>query len=368
MAKKPVTEDRSVAAKASGGKIPLSPVGYASTYTSDAAKKASAASDQTPFLGQEGEQIIQTTGGATQLTGGILRGSKKDIKEGASNLGKGILSAVTAEPLRSLNKPPPQQFSGGSPEALAANRAQYDQGILSGYDMTGRGEAMAGVGINTANAAANMGGGLYNAGMGIGASGIYGQGSAIDASINAAQRDVGSVAAQQQKMANDDLARRMMGQASAARGGNQAAAMRNAQGAASQNALVTNQQIGLMRLQEEQAKRAGEVQAQQFAAGQYGDRAALGYGTANQGAGQVNTAGSTIGGIGGNIMDAGNTQTKTFVDAETEQNKAQLDADTKWASAKKASQGGVGGVVKNFIGGLFALTMAFGLDSLTQVF
>src|SRR5690349_2910872 len=94
------------------------------------------ASKDTPFLGQLGTETVQTVGGSVQLTGGIARGNAKDIKEGASNLGKGVLSALTGGPLRSLNTPPPRQYIGGSPEAMEAARARNEAGILSGAGMT----------------------------------------------------------------------------------------------------------------------------------------------------------------------------------------------------------------------------------------
>lgn len=341
-----------------------SPSAYGAQYTDRAVAAADKASEQTPFLGAEGKQLAQTTGGAAQLTSGIFQGKKADIKEGAKNLGQGVWSAVTAAPLRSLNKPPPPSYSGGSQDALAANRAQYDAGILAGQDQNLRGEGLSMYGAEVANTAAQMGAGtydasqgLYGAGMATAMTGMGGQTSALDASIAAANRNVGSIAEAQQRMANDTQARQMAGLAASARGGNQAAAMRNANAQSSQNALVNNQQIGMMRLKEEQDLRASQTQAQQFAASQYGDRAALGYGTATSGlgaantaTGQVNTAGSTIGGIGSNIMGSGSDATKTFTDAELRQNEAQLKADAEHESAKKASKGGVKNIVSNIIG------------------
>ena len=323
--------------------------------------------DRMPFLGTVGKEFTDTMGGMAQGIQGVFSGDKKQAKEGVKRLGEGMLSAATGGALRAMNNPPPKSYMGGSAEALNAKRAQYEQGMLLGLGQNARGELMAGQGAGIAGVGAAMGGGTYDAagnlygtGMGIGASGIGAQDAAIGQAINTAGMQVGSLAAAQQQMANDANSRQMMAQASAARGGNQAAAMRNAQAQGSQNALVTNQQLGLMRLKEEQDRKDSMVQAQQFAASQYGDRASMGYGTATQGlgaqntaTGQVLTAGSTIGQIGSNVMGSGNDQSKAFLNAEVEQNKAQLESDKANASAKQAAKGGVGGIVGKVIGSIF---------------
>lgn len=261
------------------------------------------------------------------------------------NYGNAVYNAVVGKPgiqaARNLLQGPKGTVVGGSLGALDANRQQYDQGILAGQDQLARGEGVSMYGADTAATAAGMGGGLYDAGMGMGASGIGGQNRALAASIAAAGQDVGSVARAQQQMATDAQARQMQSMAASARGGNAASALRNAAAQGSANQLQVNQQLAVMRMQEAESRRAAQQQAQQFAAQQYGERAATGYNAANAGAGQVNTAGSTIGGIGSNIMGSGTQNTKTFVDAETEQNVEQAKIDAETQKAKAAHRKGI---------------------------
>ena len=314
--------------------------------------------DRTPVLGQIGKDAYNGIYGGGQVVGGVLTGKR---------LGQSVISSITAGPLRALNNPPPRQYMGGSKEALEAKRAQYEQGMIAGVDQNSRGEATAMQGANVAGQGAVMGAGTYDTAMNLASTGqnvaqggMASQDAMLGSSVANASQQLGSLAAAQQQMANDTQARQMQAQAAAARGGNSAAAMRNADMQSSQNALVNNQQLGAMRLQEEQARNARITQAEQVAAGQYGDRAAMGYGTAAQGLGAANTAtgqvvnaGSTIGNIGGNTMQSGNTMSGNFINAEVAQNKAQLDADEKNASAKQGAKGGVLGMVGKAIGSIF---------------
>lgn len=345
----------------------VSPSAYGAEYTDKAVAEAEKAQQTTPFLGAEGKQIAQTTGGAAQLTGGIFSGNKADIKQGASNLGKGVWSALTAAPLRSLNEPPPPSFLGGSAEALQQRRDMYQSGIGTGQNIQMAGLNVAGQGAATLDRAGMQAQqdranayGMTGIGYGIGSQGLGSQNAALDASIANAGRDVGSAAAQQMRMANDVNAQQMMGMASAARGGNQAAAMRNAQAQGSQNALATNQQLGLMRLQEAANQRDAVTQAQQAAAGMYGNQAQLGYGMAGQGisqaqqsTGQLATTGAQTGQIGLGMSGIGTTSQGQYINALTETDKAQLDADKAQAEAAQKSKGGVAGVVGKVIGSIF---------------
>jgi hypothetical protein len=275
------------------------------------------------------------------------------------NYGNAAYNALVGKPgiqaARTLLSGPKGTAMGGSLAALDANRQQYDQGILAGQDQNARGEGIAMAGADLASLAGDMGMGAYGAGMGIAGlgagaigSGFQGQNSMLGQSLQTAGMDVGSVARQQQQIANDQIAGRMMAQAAAARGGNQAAAMRNAGMQASANQLQTNQQLALMRQQEMVDRRNAQLQAQQFAASQYGDRAALGFSGAAQGLGAatnagglVNQAGSTIGGIGGNIMGSGTQNTGNFLDAEVTQNAKQAEIDQKHQEAKAAHRKGI---------------------------
>lgn len=268
---------------------------------------------------------------------------------------------------KDMLKPQAHTYVGGSPEALAANRAQYDAGIQTGQGYTANGMNMAGVGANVAlgavplaqqqNAAAM---GMWGAGMGLGQQGTAAQNAAIGASIASARQNVGSQAQLQQQMANDAQARQMMAMASAARGGNQAAAMRNANAQASQNALITNQQLGLMRLQEAQNRRDAITQAQQYAAAQYGGQAGLGYGTAaqglgaaNQASGQIGQIGGTVGGIGTAIAGAGNQMQGQYLNAELDNNRTQAEMDARWQEADAKRRAGLVKGISQGIGSMF---------------
>ena len=319
------------------------------------------------FFADEGKQITNLTGGSTETAEGIFTGDFGKVKHDAGNMAKSFGSALSAAPLRNALRGPESVYAGGSKEALEANRAQYDAGILAGQGQVGRGEGLAFAGADVAGQAAGMAqgtygaaGGLYGTGTQLGASGIGSQNAALGASIASAGTQTGSLAEALARQTTQEQGQQMMGQAASARGGNQAAAIRGAQVQASQNALATNQQIGLMRLQEERARQDAITQAQQFAAGQYGNQAQLGYGTAEAGlgaqnaaTGQVNAAGSTIGGIGGSVMGAGTTTQGQFLNAEVQQNTAQANADMEIQKAKSAHKAGLLKGLSSSVGSMF---------------
>lgn len=295
------------------------------------------------------------------IFGNITRGN---YKQAAINAAYGAPGWAAA---RELLKGPRGVYMGGSQDALAANRNQYDAGILGGQGQNARGEGIAMAGADTLGTAAEMGMGTYGAGMGlaglgmgIGSRALDAQGRSLTGALDTARTDIGSQAALQQQMANAAQTNTMMKTAAAARGGNAAAALRSATAQGASNQIATNNNLALLRMQEAKDRRDAQIQAQQFAAGVQGDNAQLGFGTAAQGlgvannaTGQVNNAGSGIGAIGGSIMGSGNTATSTFVNAEVEQNKSQLAADQATEEAKRKHKAGILGGISKAVGGMF---------------
>lgn len=317
------------------------PYGKASTGTqgvNDAIYKQGGGKN---FFTDEASQVVEGFGGGAGIVEGVFTGDGRKIKEGIGHVANSVGSALSAAPIRNALKGPDPSYYGGSKGAGAAMQARNDAGIMAGMDTAGAGVGVAGTAANMAGGTYNQAGTLGQMGVALGGQGIYGQNQALDASIGAAGTQVGSLAEQMARQQTEQQARQMVGQAAAARGGNQAAAIRGAQQVAAQQAAQTNGQLALLRLQEEQDRRAAMVQAQQFAAGQYGGQAQLGFGTAgdalgvqNAATGQVNQAGSTIGQIG-------TTTTGQFLDAETEQAKAQLAADQANQEAKSKHKAGL---------------------------
>lgn len=321
--------------------------------TGRANQRVDKATEEAPFLGTVGKEITNSVGGTAKVVGGVLDGNKREIKEGAKMFGESVLSATTGGALRSLNKPPPKSHYGGSAEEAAALKARNAAGIDAGLGVTDSGLQVIGTAVGQAGQNRNVGLGMVREGGQVANTGMLSQDARINASLAAANQPVNSVAEAQMRMAADRNNAQMMAQASAARGGNQAAALRSAQAIGSQNSLETNQQAGLLRLQEEQARRAGIVQANQSAAGMYGDRAQLGYSVAGQGLGAATTATGQTGQLGQAVTQVGTTTTGQFLGADTAQNQAQIQADAKWADEAQKSKGGVAGVVGKVIGSIF---------------
>jgi hypothetical protein len=292
-----------------------------------------------PFLGQEGKQLAQTMGGATELTAGILGGNRRQISQGWDNLKNGVYSALTAQSLLGLNKPPPQQFLGGSQEALDQRRQMYMAGLQGGNEMMGLGAAGAGDGMGMA--AADRGYGYDLAGAG-----IVGQAMAIDQARQMAARPTDSLARLQLQQGLAQNQQAMLAQAAQARGGNQAAAMRQAQMLGTQEALQTNAQAAQLRAAEQQAAINRQLGVEQMAAQASGQQLGLGMGAAQAGTAQYSQNALGVGQLG--LGSQGQ-----YLDAQAQADKAQLEADTKWASAKKAAQGGIMGTVGRAIGSFF---------------
>lgn len=296
-----------------------------------------------------------------EIAGNFARGN---YAQGAVNLAYGAPGWAAA---KDMMKPQSHVYMGGSPDALAANRQQYDQGIQAGQGYTAQGVGMANQGANIIGSAVPLaqqqrdaGMAMYGIGLGTGVGGIGRQDSMLNSSIANASRNVGSAAQLQQQMATDAQGRQMAMMAASARGGNQAAAMRNAAAQGSQNALASNQQLALMRLQEAQNQRDAITQAQQYAAGQYGGQAQLGYGVAAQGlgaatqnSGQIGQLGQGIGGIGSNIAGVGNQMQGTYTNAEIANNEAQLKADQAWQEADAKRRAGLVKGISSAVGSMF---------------
>lgn len=313
------------------------------TNTVDKAGNYMSSSQQnSPFLGQEGTNIVDTTGG-------IWKGVTGD-KSGWKQAGNGVWNSLTAKGLRQMNNPPPQSFYGGSADAMQGYRDQFQGGI-------GMGQGYMGQGFDTIGAAGqqavdNRGVALGMLGQGgtIGAQGLAQQQLGVQGMNTAVNNYDPSVAQALLAQGSTQVANQMRSAATEARGGNQAAAMRNANDQGAQMGLDMAQRAAVLRAQEEAQRtqqRIGAAQAQaQFGANQAG----LGYGLqgqalglAGQSTGQLGSLGSTQGQLGLGTQD-------TYLGALNNVNNSQLEADTKWSSAKKAAQGGILGMVGNVIG------------------
>ena len=309
--------------------------------------------DRAPLVGGVVGELLPSLTGTAQIASGVYKGDWGQAKRGLKNVGKSVLSAVTGGAWQPLNRGPKPQHFGGSPEAAAGLASRNAEGVARGLGATGAGIGVIGQAIGMAENDRWGGVHLSNAGIRAAGSGLRGQDQALAASRDAARREVASIAERQMQQGNQQQNAAMLAQAASARGGNQAAAMRMAQAQAAQNNITTNQNTGMMRLAEEQQQRAGEVQANQFAAGQLGDRAKLGYGTAAAGLSAAGAATGRVGSFGTAVGQLGNQSTGQFLDAETDQNKAQLEADVSKAKDDKKAQGGALGVVGKVIGSIF---------------
>lgn len=142
----------------------------------------------------------------------------------------------------------------------------------------------------------------------------------------------------------DELGRQMIGAASAARGGNQAAALRNAGAAAQDASLVAQQQIAQAQLEETDRRRALQFEAQRATLA--GTQAALGLGVqagaaragATNQAQQIYQAGlGQYGQLGLGLGQLGLGTEELYSGKEMQANSAQLEADRQYAAAKAAA-------------------------------
>jgi hypothetical protein len=293
---------------------------------------------------------------------------------------KKVADTGILDPAGIYNQPKDQWFGGGAGE-LERLREGYAKGQDLGQIQIFRGEEGIDQGLKTLGSAQGTAAGLGVAasnygvqGQGIGQAGMLAQDAAMGrqndvtlAMLGTAAQQGPSAAQAQMQMGLDQSRRAMMAQAASARGGNQAAAMRNAQAQGSQMALDVNQQAGVLRAQEANAQRQALLGAQAQAAGIYGgqqqmmgQRAGMGYGMQGQGLGlqqganaQLADIGNTQAGIGQARANMGVQQQANYLGAETEANKAQLEASQSGEEAKNKSKGGILGGIGSALGGIF---------------
>ena len=309
--------------------------------------------EQTPFLGTAGKETYDLGAGTMKTLGGVFTGDWDKAKSGLKQAGSSVLSAMTAGALRGLNKPPPQQFLGGSPEALAQLREQQGQGIAQGNQLMGQGVATSAVGAGVLGQAGTQAMDDRAFGYGVTGAGLAQQGQALNNARGLAGQSTDSLAQMQLQQGLAQTQQAMAGQAAQARGGNQAAAMRGAQQAGVQAALGTNAQAAQLRAGEQQAALNRQIGVEQLATNVGGQQLGVGAGMAQQGTTQLGQAGSQIGNIGLGQGQLGLGSQGQFLGAQTDTNKAQIEADTKHASAAQSAKGGIGGVVGKVIGSVF---------------
>lgn len=268
--------------------------------------------------------------------------------------GGSFMTALSGGPIQ-------QSYLGGSAEAEAAARAALTAQGNASFG-SGMAQQQGGVGMlaqagqqavtDRGNAYA-----LYNRGTQLGGQGIDQQNAMLQGLVAQAQQQGPSAAQAQLQQGLDQTQRSMLAQASAARGGNQAAAMRNAQMAGSQMAQQTNQQAAVLRAQEAQQRQQNILGAQQYAAGSYGQQAGLGYGMAGQGLGAAQNSTGQLGQFGANVSQAGLGQQNVGLGSYgilSDRDKAKLEADRAHASAsatQRSPLGAAGTVIGAIFGG-----------------
>lgn len=241
---------------------------------------------------------------------------------------------------------------GGTPDTAVMYRGQMQQGILQGQGMIGTGTGtMQGAAMQTVanRQQANQ---MYGTGALIGSQGLSNQNAAIGGMLSTAGLQGPSVAALQMQQGLGQTQQAMMAQAAAARGGNQAAAMRNAQAQGSAMAMDVNAQAAQLRAAEEQARINRVVGAQQAAAGMYGEQAGLGFNVMDSGAGYNIQNTGQLAQIGQGVGQLGTAQTGQYLGALSDQAKSEMVARTDLENTR------IGGVVQQrannqaFMGGV----------------
>jgi hypothetical protein len=268
----------------------------------------------------------------------------------------GISSRITTH---LTGGPPERSFAGGSQEALDAQRGQYGGMGANSYAAGGQawsqGLGTMGQAAGQAQADRNAAYGYAAQGQGIGSSGLAGQNAAVANARGIAAQSTDSLAQRQLQAQSAANQRQMMGMAAQARGGNQAAAMRNAQLVGSQMQLQTNEQAAQLRAGEQQAAINRQLGVESMAANVGGQQAGLGYGMYGQGLGMAQGATGQLAGIGGNMASAGLGQQNVGLGAYgllNDLNIAQLEADRANASAAAVAKSPAG-VVGNVLGAWF---------------
>lgn len=253
---------------------------------------------------------------------------------------------------------PEKSYVGGSQAALDARRSAYGS---AGDASMASGAAGYQAGLGTMGQAAGQAIGDRGAaygyaanGQGLGLAGIGSQNAAVTNARALAGRSTDSLAQRMLQAQSAANQRQMVGMAAQARGGNQAAAMRNAQAVGSQMQLQTNQQAAQMRAAEQQAALNRQLGVEQMAAGVGGQQAGLGYGMYGQGLGMAQTSTGQLAGIGGNMASAGLGQQNVGLGAYGLLNDidlAQYEGDRANASAAAVARSPAG-VFGNILGGI----------------
>lgn len=177
----------------------------------------------------------------------------------------------------------------------------YWGGIGDSSQMIGQGGSMLGQAYASAGDDRLFGASLL-------ASGLGGQAGALANARRFAAQPTDSLAQLQLQQGLAQNQQAMLGQAAQARGGNQAAAMRQAQLLGTQQALQTNQQAAMMRAAEQQAAINRQIGVEQMAQQAAQQQLGLGMGAMQAGTSNQAQIGSQVGGMGlqqqGQMLDA----------------------------------------------------------------
>jgi hypothetical protein len=313
---------------------------------------------KTPYAGtvQSGQTVKPIGGKPVVATGPAYQGGS--IKQ-AVDTKTYSTSPGEVRSGRLLETPREVYVGGGSAEA-SDRKNMYKAGIGSGAGLTDYGVGVAGQGAGMLGQAGQQAIAYGAEGQGIGQFGLNSQNAAIANARGLAGQSTDSLALLQLQQAQDTNTQRMLGMAAQARGGNQAAALRNAQAMGSQNQLVTNQQAAQLRAGEQQAALNRQLGVEQMAAGVGGQQAGLGYGMYGQGIGMLGQAGAQTGQIGTSLAGTGVQQQGVYVGALAGHDRTQAELDAEREKARREQKNkifdGVMGSVGSFgaaIGGAF---------------
>lgn len=264
-------------------------------------------------------------------------------------VGAGVLAvAGTAAGIRAARVKGDQarrQYYGGSKEMTQAYRKNYDQGVVNSGQEYANGIGQMNQGVQMAQAVGRQGVGIETGGIRAMATGAeasrrasIAQQNALGMMRGAAEGNAPSQAELMMRAQSDQVAQQQMAMASAARGGNQAAAMRNAGAAGNQLQLQAIQQGG--------ALRAGEMaQAREQYAGLGSQMWQQGMSKQQLGLQQVNTglgaqqfgAESQIG-AGQARADMGVQRESNWLDAQSQFETALLDSRTQTELGRSKAQ------------------------------
>jgi hypothetical protein len=272
------------------------------------------------------------------------------IGVGALLAAAGTASAISAAKVK--GDAARRQYYGGSADMADAYRQLYGQGIDAGRADQAAGQQYVGQGVEAAQGVSDQGQQLYGVGQRSLAAGTAAQAQAQAQLAEAykAQRFAAGIGlapglqaptsqAELLLRANaDQAAMQQMGIASAARGGNQAAAMRNAAAYGDQMRLQSGQQAAALRAQEIAQARAAmagvAAQTAQLGLGQY----QMGVDATGQGLGAQQFGAQSQLGAGQFMGELGAQREATYIGAQQGMETAQLDAATTIELARAEAQ------------------------------